>query len=128
MIRSTSLLYLDMSAKTSKKSCRMSRDEANMTGNAALIMVFILGFPILDIGSMGIQDVVAQHRQSEIQVARPASPSNEHRAIDLIRVWRVWTPLAPQDISLTIRCDIIRGTIFLRLQNNSDDARFMWQD
>ena len=28
------------------------------------------------------------------------------------QVWRVWTPLAPQDISLTIRCDIQRYDIF----------------
>ncbi len=111
-----------------RKVAEMSTKGEKMPENAALIMLFLLGFPILNVKYLGFEEVAAQHRPGEGQEGRATSSSDRHRAIDLVPVWRLWTPLAPQDISLNIQCDSDRGTVFFRLQNDGDNTKFKWQD
>ncbi len=111
-----------------KKVAKLSREEENFPGNAALIMLFLLGFPIL---KMVKQETVvgAQDSQDSGNDAKGPLPSNTHRTIDLsVEVWRTWTPLAPQYISLVIQLDKRNRTASLRLQNDSGEAQFKWQD
>ncbi len=108
------------------KVAKMSREEDNFPGNAALIMLFILGFPLLKMDDLQEAEV---HAQDSVQEGRGSSPSNSHRIIDLsVEVWRAWTPLAPQHISLVIQIDKKNRTASLRLENNSGDTRFIWQN
>ncbi len=45
-----------------------------------------------------------------------------------VYLWRLWTALAPQDISLMLRVDLLEKGVSLTLRNDSGDARFIWQD
>ena len=100
-----------------RKVARMLNEEENLPGNTALIMLFILGSPLLEIG-------YAPDAESSA-----SSCSDTHRSIDMnVDTWRVWTPLSPQDISLIIRCDSDSGAVSLQMRNDSRDTRFMWQD
>ncbi len=91
-------------------------------------MLFILGFPMLNVKGVEASEVAAQDSQDETQEARIPLSSNVHRTIDLSVHWRVETLLSPQDVSLMIRWDSDESTVTLRLQNNSGDSRFIWQD
>ena len=112
-----------------RKVAKMSKEEESFSGNAALIMLFILGFPLLHVNFVEDTEVCAQDSQDEIQEASISSSSRSHYSVFLSQeTWRAWTPLAPQDISLIIPTDSDSGTVSLKLQNNSGDAQFIWQD
>ncbi len=91
-------------------------------------MLFILGFPLLQMDNAQDGKVDAQSSEEAVQKASGSSPASTHRRIDLSNVWRAWTDLSPQDISVIIRIDSDSGTLSLRLENNSGDTRFKWQD
>ncbi len=111
-----------------RKVARMPKEE-NLPGNAALIILFILGFPLLRFKDVKDGEVEAQDSQGKVQEASALSCPNIHCTVDLnVEVCHVSTPLAPQDISLIIQIDKTKRTASLRLQNNSGDARFIWQD
>ena len=104
-------------------------EDENLPGNAALIMLFILGFPCLSL--MEVQDVEIgdEESQSEVLEASSSSSSNRDRRVDVnTKLWRARTILAPQDISLIIQVDLTNGIVSLRLRNSISDARFIWQD
>ena len=104
----------------------MSKEKKNYPGNAALIMLLILRFPLLKMDELQEAEVDAQDR---VQERRGSSPSNLHRIVDLsVEVWRAWSPLAPQHISLVIQVDMKNHTVSLRLENNSADTQFIWQN
>ncbi len=112
-----------------RKVAKMSMCEGNLPGNGTLIMLFILGFPLLDIDIVHLGYESAQDSQESIHDSSTSFSSNTHCSIDLVvDGYRAWTSLSPQDISLEIRRNRFRDTISLRLQNDSGDARFMWQD
>ncbi len=105
-----------------------SKDE-NLPGNAALIMLFMLGFPLLRMENVQDAEIGGQECQDEMNGERALSASNRDSNVNVsVRTWRVWTVLAPQDISLMIRVDHIKGTVSLRLRNNGSEGRFVWQD
>ncbi len=112
-----------------RKVAGLSSDEENLPGNAALIMLFILGFPLLQVYQVEDGEVGAQEGQDEVHQGSASSGSNRHFRIDMnVEVWRATTPLAPQDISVVIRRDSEEGTISMSLQNDSGATRFIWQD
>ncbi len=111
-----------------RKVAKMLCEQKNIQESAALVILFILGFPLLNMDSIGFEEVIEQDKQDKGREARAPVPFSRHRVINLITVWRAWTPIAPQDISLKIRIDSGRGTVSLRLQNDSSDSRFIWQD
>ncbi len=108
---------------------QMSREEEKFAGSAALIMLFILGFPHLKVQHLQPDEVGIQNSQDEPQQIRISLSSSTHRSVNLsVEVWRAGTCLSPQDISLIIRVDSDKSEMSLRLQNDSGDARFIWQD
>ncbi len=112
-----------------REVAEMSMDEGNLPASAALIMLFILGFPLLDVYQIQDDDFSSQNSREVVHDASASSSSNTHCSINLDGlVYRAWTPLSPQDISLIIRHDIGGGTTSLHLQNDSGDERFIWQD
>ncbi len=111
-----------------KKVAQMSREDENFSGDASLIMLFILGFPLLQMDNAQDGEVDAQSSEEAVQKASGSSPASTHRRIDLSNVWRAWTDLSPQDISVIIRIDSDSGTLSLRLENNSGDTCFKWED
>ncbi len=73
--------------------------------------------------------VGAQESQEDEQEESTESFSDRHNRVDVfVQLWRAWTVLAPQDISLMIRVDLTNRTVSLKLRTSGDDARFVWQD
>ncbi len=105
-----------------RKVARMRNKSENFSGSPSLIMLFLLGFPHLSM------EAGAQENQ-EAQEATPASSSNRNSMRPMFGdSWRVWTVLAPQDISLMLQLDFANDTMSLSLRNDSGDTRFVWQD
>ncbi len=112
-----------------RKVAKVSSKEQNLPGNAALIMLFILGFPLLYTDHVQCGGVGANLSQDEVQNSNASSGSTTHRSIDLnVHTWHTWSPIAPQDISLIIQSDSDSGTVSMRLRNESSNMRFIWQD
>ncbi len=107
-----------------RKVAKMSRTEGYFRGNACLIMLFILGFPLLQTDNVQGGEIGGQGSQDEAREASISFSSNRHCSISLGDVQRAWTPLAPQHISLLIQIDETNRTLSLRLENDSGDARF----
>ncbi len=108
-----------------KKVAKMRMKDDNLPGNAALIMLLLSGFPLLSAETVLDTEFWAQ----EVQETSTSSFSNRQSSVDVdVQLWRVWTVLAPQDISLMCRVDSTKHTVSLRLQNSSGDKRFRWQD
>ncbi len=98
------------------RSVRVAEDE-DLRANCHLIMLFLLGFPCLDMNvDYGAEDTV---------VSSPGMHSSVHFNV---LVWRVSTFLAPQDISVLIRVDSDARKVSLSLKNNSGNECFVWQD
>ncbi len=107
----------------------MYMQEQSLPGSAALVMLFILGFPLLEVDNIEDSECDRQETQGKLQEAIALSCSSRQSTIDLsVKVWRVWTCLAPQLLSLIIRHDSDKGIMSLRLENKSGGARFIWQD
>ncbi len=112
-----------------RKIAKMSRDKGNLSGDKALIMIFILGFPLLCVKDEEDADSGARFSQDSRHESSASVSPNNHHCVDLnVQVWRAWTPLAPQLISVIIRNDPGRNTVSLRLENDSGQERFLWQD
>ena len=103
-----------------KMIAKMSRNGENFAGNPALIMLLILGFPLLCMDRVRSSDVGSKDNQCQVPEASGS--------LWYVHVYRAWSHLAPQDISLIIRFNILRGTVSLRLHNDSCNAQFVWQD
>ncbi len=100
-------------------------EDENLSGNASLIMLFLLGFPLLDMYKVEDTEGSVQ----EIQEVKDVNTTSFSSRQDLsVHSWRVWCVLAPQDISLVLQVDLTKRTVSLRLLNSSGDTRFMWED
>ncbi len=100
----------------------------NLPGNAALIMLFLLGFPFLRMEEVQDAENGTEENPNEAHDEGVSSSSNNGHSLDVsVQLWRVWTALAPQDISLMLRVDLTNCTVSLRLQNSCGDGRFIWQ-
>ncbi len=111
------------------KVAKMRKGEENLPGNPALIFLFLLGLPLLCIEEVQDTEVGAQESQGNVQPGSATSSSNRHNSVDMdVHLWRTWSDLAPQDISLMLGVNLTKRTVSLRLQNDSDDVRFCWQD
>ena len=100
-----------------------------MSGNFAIIMLFLLGFPLLEMEYVQDAEISVQESLGEVCEESGLGSSNRDRSVDVnAEVWRVWTALMPQDISLIIQVDCTTHTVSLRLQTSSGDERFMWQN
>ena len=109
---------------------RMQETDENLPGNKATIMLFMLGLPCLKFEEVGNAE---QEDEEHAQNTGKSNTSNSTEySADLgvnvsVEVFRVWSPLAPQNISLMIRRDRETGEISLWLKNNSESAGFRWQ-
>ncbi len=111
------------------KIAKLGDKDENFSGNAALIMLFLLGFPLLRIEVLHDSEVGSKENQQERLETSTASSLNRDNSVDAsVEIWRVWTVLAPQDISLMLRVDFTNRTVSLRLRNDSGIAQFRWQD
>ena len=109
-----------------RKVAQMWTKEENLPENAALIMLFILGFPGLHMEKVQDVEIIAQEYHEE---AVEEITLNRDSRVDVnAQSWHAWTALAPQDISLMFRVDLKKLTVSLRLRNNSDNGRFILQD
>ncbi len=112
-----------------RKVAKMGEKDENFPGNAALIMLFLFGFPVLSIEELHDFEVGSKENQEERQETNTASSLNMDNSVDVsVEIWRAWTVLAPQDISLMIRVDFTNRTVSLRLRNDSGITQFRWQD
>ncbi len=114
-----------------REVAQMRNKDENLPGNGALIILFWLGFPLLNIVKM--QDAEGSScthaSQDRIQEARTVSSSNIHSSVDVsVQYWRAWTILAPQNVSLVFRVDLSNRRVSLRMHIHEGDARFKWQD
>ncbi len=104
------------------------KDE-NFPGNVALIMLFLLVFPVLSMEELHDSEVGSKENQEERQETSTASSLTKDNSVDVsVEKWRVWTDLAPQDISLMLRVDYTNLAVSLRLPNDSGTTQFRWQD
>ncbi len=111
------------------KIAKMGDKDENFPGNAALIMLFLLGFPVLRIEVLHDSEVGSKENQQERLETSTASSLNRDNSVDVsVGECRVWTVLAPQDISLMLRVDFTNRTVSLRLRNDSGITEFRWQD
>ncbi len=111
-----------------RKVAQIENKDENLPGNVALMMLFLLGFPVLSMEKVQDAEFGTEESQ-EVQETNTASCFNRHGSLDLsVQSWRAWTVLAPQDISLMIRVDLANRTVSLRLRNGDSDAEFKWQD
>ncbi len=86
-------------------------------------MLFMLGFPFLCMERL-------QNTEISVQESRSLSSSlNRDFSVDFsVQVWRLWTIIAPQDISLMMRVDLNNHTVSLILRNSTSDTNFIWQN
>ncbi len=107
----------------------MEHKDENIPGSNALIMLFLLGFPFLNMSEVHDGEAGAQENQEQVQEASSRPLSNRHSSLAVsVELWRVWAVPAPQNISLMIRVDFANRTVSLRLRNDSGMAQFLWQD
>ncbi len=112
-----------------KKVAKTGDKDENFPGNAALIILFLLGFPLLRIEELHDSEGGSNETQEERQKTSTASSLNRDSSVDVyVEILRVWTVLAPQDISLILQVDFTNRTVLLRLRNDSDITQFKWQD
>ncbi len=112
-----------------RKVAKMGDKDENFPGNAALIILFLLGFPLLRMEWVHDSEVCSKENQEERQETSTASSLNRDNSVDVsVQIWRVWTVLAPQDISLMLRVDYTNRTLSLRLRNDSGITQSRWQD
>ncbi len=86
-------------------------------------MLFMLGFPFLCMERL-------QNTEISVQESRSLSSSlNRDFSVDFsVQVWRLWTIIAPKDISLMMRVDLNNHTVSLILRNSTSDTNFIWQN
>ncbi len=112
-----------------RKVANLTNNDENLYGNAALILLFLLGFPLVDMEEAQDDEVGKEETQEVLQEVNNRSLSKSYNSLNVGGYsYRVWTPLAPQEISLMLRIDLPRNTVSLGLRNDSGDDRFMWQD
>ncbi len=107
----------------------MGNKDENLAGNAALIFLFLLGFPLLDMEEVQADEPGRQETQEEVQEMNIRSFSNNYQSVDVGGyVYRLWTALAPQDFSLMLRVDLTKRIVSLSLRNDGGNSQFIWQD
>ncbi len=94
----------------------------NLPANCALIILFLLGFPILK--------TYVSPRDSTTSIQRTnTSSTSMHLMIDAnIAVWHVRAFPAPQDVYVEIRVNFETREVSLSVQSNRGEEHFIWQD
>ena len=114
-----------------REVARISKEHQNLPSNNALVMLFFLGFPILEICRTQESEVEARDNNTDVWESVESS-SQSHHAVNLSdvsnRIWKVTSKLAPQDIWIEIRIDKNRETCTVGLKKGSEVSRFVWQD
>ncbi len=90
-------------------------ENANLTANRELIMLFLLGFPTLDMAN-------------EAENTVTSTPVMDSRVHVNVMLSRVSTSLAPQNISVLIRVDAHARKVSLSLKTDNANECFKWQD
>ncbi len=112
-----------------RKVAKAWRNDENLPGNVALIMLFMLSFPLLSMTKVQHPEIGLRESRGEVERESAVPSSNRDRDVNVsLQVWCVWSVLAPQDISLILQVDLTNRAVSLRLRNNNDDGRFIWQD
>ena len=125
----TSYLIWMCQRELQREIAKMSKEDENLRGNAALVMLFMLGIPLLCVKEVQEAEIAGQENQDGVREENALSSSSRDHSVDVsVRLWRLWTALAPQDISVMVRVDLAEGTVSLSLRNRSNDERFIWQD
>ena len=103
--------------------------DGNLPGNVEIVMLFLLGFPALEIEKVQDPVISVQESQGKVREGSGLASSNRDRSVNVnVQLWCVRTALMPQDISLMIQVDCTMHTVSLRLQTSGGDERFVWQD
>ncbi len=112
-----------------RKVAEIAKKDENLPANAALITLFLLGFPLLSIVRVQDAEVNAQSSPQREQEESTVYSVNRHSNVDVsVQLWRAWTILAPQQISLIFRVDLSKCKASLKLENDSSETQFRWQD
>ena len=110
---------------------RISKEHQNLPSNNALVMLFFLGFPILEMSEIEESEVEAGDNNAEVCKGN-GSASQSHHVVNLSgesnRAWSVRSKLAPQDIWIEIRIDVDTKKCKIALKKESEVSRFVWQD
>lgn len=116
-----------------KEVAKTSIDHQNLPSSHVLIMLFLMGAPGLRVAEVSVAQndtLDGDEHLSDIGVKESSlSRPGAYQSVEMsVQEFRVLTCLAPQHISLLIRVESEASRISIRIQNHSDDARFMWQD
>ena len=107
---------------------RISKEHQNLPSNKALVMLFYLGFPLLEMSEIEESEVAALNNNAEV-CEEIESASQSHHVVNLSnRVWTVKSELAPQDIWIEIQIDVNTKICKVALKKGSEVSRFVWQD
>ena len=107
---------------------RISNGHQNLPSSNALIMLFLLGFPVLDMRKIEESEVGTRDSNTDICESK-ASTWQSHHSVNLSnQVWIVDTNLGAQDIWIEIRIDTDMQRCMVGLKKGSDVSRFVWQD
>ncbi len=127
-VRNTQVIWV-CQRELQKKVARTWNKDENLPGQAALVMLFILGFPYFLVEDIQDPEINIEEMENEVQDELGSQSSNQDHSMDLgVHELRLWTALAPQDISLMLRLDLRERTVSMTLRNDAGDARFIWQD
>ncbi len=71
--------------------------------------------------------VLENRNEGQDELTSPSSNHDHSMDVD-VRELRLWTALAPQDISLMLRLDLRDRSVSLTLRNDAGYSRFIWQN
>ena len=116
-----------------KKVSRTWSEHSNLPSSHVLIMLFLLGFPHLELEYDYDNQVVSRESDGNLtgQSAEGSSTvgSRAERTVNVsIKTYRVYSRTSPQDISVVISVDFESWKVTLQLKNESESSQFIWQD
>ena len=107
---------------------QISNGDRNLPSTGTLIMLFLLGFPELDMDAVDDSEVEIDDINTDISANNMSSPLS-HRSVNVSdRMWKVTTSLAPQDIRIEIRIDTDMQRCSVGLKKGNEISCFVWQE
>ena len=107
---------------------RISTEHSSLSANNALIMLFMLGCPRLQMDE--VQDTQAGKHSNDSGGGESSLPKSRFDRIVRVsnRVWRVTSDLTPQNIWIEVEIDMDTYRCSVRLKTGENLSRFNWQD
>ncbi len=94
----------------------------------ALIMLFILGLPALDIQEVSEFSISGDEMRSGTERSAIGFSGSQVQVDVSVGCLRISSQLTPQKVALYIQVDEKTQLVSLKLVSESDDARFIWED